>query len=105
MVVSVLAPPFKNSLELVIGVALAYFLVIWIWNPYHEVVRMHNHFLKFYYGTYVIVLVICYLFVKLPKVDGSVYMAFMYVIMTLIGLIIAAGFTRILIELRFRKSL
>lgn len=105
MVVSVLTPTFSNSLELVMAVAVVYFLVICIWNPYHEVVRAHNQFLKFYYGTYVVVLIICYLFVKLPKTSGSVYTAFMYIIMAFIGCIITAGFIRILIELRFRKAL
>ena len=97
MVVSVLVPTFTNSLELVMGVAVFYFLVICIWGPYHESVKAHNHFLKLYYGTFVAFLVICYLFVKLPKLTGSLYVAFMYVIMGLIVSIIIAGLARIII--------
>jgi hypothetical protein len=105
MVVSILVPRFENSLELVMAVAVTYFFIIWFWNPYHQVVHAHNYFLKFYYGSYVAVLVICYLFVKLPKVDASIYMILMYLIIILIGSIIAAGSIRIVIELRFRKAL
>ncbi len=50
-------------------------------------------------------LVICYLFGKLPKLEGSLYTAFMYVIMVLLAGIILAGFVRIVLELRFRKAL
>jgi hypothetical protein len=105
MVVSILVPTFKYSLELVMAVAITYFMVICFWNPYHQVVHAHNHFLKFYYGTYVTVLVICYLFVKIQKFDASVYTILMYLIVVLIGSVIAAGSIRILIELRFRKAL
>jgi hypothetical protein len=105
MVVSVFIPEFAYPLEFTMGIAIFYFIFIWIWKPYHDSIGSHNHFLKLYYGTYVLFLVICYLFGKLPKSQGSIYTAFMYVIMILIGGIIAAGFLRIVLEFIFRKAL
>jgi hypothetical protein len=97
MVVSVFMPDFAHPLEFTMGLAAIYFLFIWIWKPYHESIGSHNHFLKFYYGTYVAFLVICYLFGKLQKLEGSLYTAFMYVIMVLVGGVISAGFVRIIL--------
>ncbi len=104
MVGSVMMPNFKNSLEMIMGIATVYFLVICIWKPYHESINVHNHFLKFYYGTFLIFLVICYLFANVT-LSGSLYTAFMYIIIVLIGAIIFAGFVRIVFEMRFRKAL
>lgn len=105
MIISVFMPDFSYPLEFTMGIAFLYLVLIWVWKPYHEAIGSHNHFLKLYYGTYVLFLVICYLFGKVPKLEGTLYTVFMYVIMTLIGGLIMAGFVRIVLELRFRKAL
>jgi hypothetical protein len=105
MVISVFMPDFAYPLEFTMGLAVIYFGFICFCKPYHESIGIHNSFLKFYYGIYVLFLVICYLFGKLQSIKGSVYTAFMYVIMVMIGGLITAGFVRIIFELRFRKAL
>jgi len=105
MILSVLIESFAYSLELTMGFSIGYFLVIFIWQPYHKSINLHNHFLKLYYGTFVIFLVICYLFSKVSRLSNGIYIGLMYIIMVLIVLILISGFVRILIEKIYRKKL
>lgn len=105
MILSVLIESFAFSLELTMGLSIGYFLIIFIWQPYHTSINSHNHFLKLYYGTFVIFLVICYLFSKVSRLSNGIYIGLMYIIMVLIVLILISGFVRILIEKIYRKKL
>jgi len=105
MVLQVLLPGFSYSLELTLGVSAGYFLLVSIWRPYHSSINIHNHFLKLYYGTLVLFMVICYVFTKVDSISSGLYIALMYVVMVLLMGILVGGFLRILIEIKYRKSL
>jgi hypothetical protein len=87
------------------GVSFVYFLVIIVWRPYARAVNAHNHFLKFYYGAFVLFLGFCYMFAKMQALGSSTYITIMYLVTAFIGLIMAGGFIRVYIEVSFRKAL
>jgi hypothetical protein len=105
MVVSTMIPSFGYCLEMTLGCGVMYFLVIAIWKPYHSSINIHNHFLKVYYGTFVLFMAICYVFARIPHLPMDVYVALIYVVTGLISGIMVSGFVRIFIEKNFRKSL
>ena len=105
MVISTMVRSFTYCLEMTLGCAVLYFLAIKIWKPYHSSINTHNHFLKVYYGTFVLFMAICYVFAKIPQLSMDVYVALIYVVTALIAVIMASGFVRIFIEKNFRKSL
>ena len=105
MVISVLIENFSYSLQLTLGLSTGYFILIWVWKPYHKSINLHNHFLKLYYGTFVLFLIICYLFSRANKLSKNLYIIMIYVIMVLLGLILVIGFVRIFIERVFRGKL
>lgn len=87
------------------GLALVYFLAIVLWKPYAQAVNIHNHFLKFYYGTFVLFLVFCYIFARMDSLGSTTYIMIMYLVTALIACVIACGFIRLYIEFKFRKAL
>lgn len=87
------------------GLSIGYFLLICIWQPYSQSINAHNHFLKVYYGTFVLFLVICYMFAKVDSLPNNLYISLMYVIMFLVALIMTIGFVRIVMEKLYRKRL
>ena len=105
MVFSVLVRSFHYSLELALGLCTTYFILIWVWKPYHKSIDIHNKFLRLYYGTFVLFLVICYLFAKVTNISKDFYVVMIYVIMVLISVILIIGFARILIERIYRSKL
>jgi hypothetical protein len=105
MVISTMVPSFNYCLEMTLGCSVLYFLAIAIWKPYHSSINIHNHFLKVYYGAFVLFMVVCYVFAKIPQLSMEVYVALIYVITVLIAVIMVSGFVRIFIEKNFRKSL
>lgn len=105
MVVSVILPTFLYSLETIMALSTIYFLLIGFWCPYYSCSNIHNHFLKLYYGTFVLFLGFCYLFAKSASLGRWTYVAVMYLILLLIASIAIAGFVRIFWEYRFRKAL
>mgnify|MGYP006959903415 CR=1 FL=1 len=105
MIFSVLVKSFPYSLELTLGLSTTYFILIWVWKPYHKSIDIHNKFLRLYYGTFVLFLVICYLFSKVNNLSKDFYIIMMYVVMVLISLILIIGFVRILIERIYRSKL
>jgi hypothetical protein len=105
MVITILVPEFKWSLEISFGIIFGYFLVIVFYRPYHESINIHNHFLKIYYGTVVAFTGFCYMFTQSRGIGESLYIAIIYVIMVMIGVILVIGFVRIYIEKNYRKKL
>lgn len=105
MILGVLVESFQYSLELTIGLSTGYLILIFFWKPYHESINIHNHFLKLYYLTFVMFLVICYLFSKVGKLSQNLYIIMIYVIMVLISSILVIGFVRIVIEKLYRSKL
>ena len=105
MVISTMIRSFSYCLEMTLGCAVFYFLAIAIWKPYHSSINIHNHFLKVYYGTFVLFMAICYVFAKIPQLSMDIYVALIYVVTGLIAVIMVSGFVRIFIEKNFRKSL
>ena len=87
------------------GLSIVYFMVIIFWKPYAPAVNIHNHFLKFYYGTFVVFLVFCYIFSRMDSLGSTTYIMIMYLITALIACIMVAGFIRVYIEYSFRKAL
>jgi hypothetical protein len=96
---------FHYHLELVLGLAGCYFLLICVWKPYHISANSHNHFLKLNHGTVVIFLSICYAFLHFNALPDSFYIASMYIVMVLFTVVMVGGFVRIFIERAFRKIL
>ncbi len=82
-----------------------YFVMIILWKPYHGVMNVHNHFLKLYYGTFVVFLVFCYMFSKVGSLSSSTYIIIMYLITSLICCVMVGGFVRVYLEYKFRKAL
>lgn len=70
-------------------------MFISIWKPYHSSINIHNNFLKLYYGTFVLFIIICFLFTKVQKLPSSLYIACMYIVMVLLSGILLGGFVRI----------
>jgi hypothetical protein len=95
MIFSALVESFTYTLEVTLGLSVAYFLVICIWKPYHISVNIHNHLLKLYYLTFVLFLVIEYLMTKSIKLPLNLHVVLMYIIMGLLGCIFAVGMIRI----------
>jgi hypothetical protein len=105
MVVSTMIPSFGYCLEMTLGCGTVYFLVIFIWKPYHSSINIHNHFLKVYHGSFVLFMIICYVFARIPRLSIGVYVALIYIVTGLISVIMVSGFIRIFIEKNYRKSL
>jgi len=79
------------------GLSIGYFTLILLWKPYHSVINFHNNFLKLYYATFVMFLVICYLFSKVGRLSTKLYVGLIYIVMVLVGAILIIGFIRIYI--------
>lgn len=79
------------------GLAFVYFIAIVFWKPYAQFVNVHNHFLKFYYGTFVVFLTFCYIFARMGSLGSGTYITIMYLVTVLIGCIMAGGFVRLYI--------
>jgi hypothetical protein len=87
------------------GVSFVYLILIMVWRPYASAVNVHNHFLKFYYGTFVLFLGFCYIFSRMKSLGSATYIMIMYLVTVLIGLVMTGGFVRVLIEVKFRRAL
>lgn len=67
MTAPILIPSFNFGLDLALSVTVVYFIIIWIWEPYHQSAHIHNTLLKVYYGTVVVFVAVGYLFAKAEK--------------------------------------
>lgn len=95
MILPLFLTSFTYYLELIAGFSVAYFLLITIWKPYHELINAHNHFLKLNHGTVVLFIGICVMFDNVTIQSQTAYIAIMYVIMGLITIIMIGGYVRI----------
>lgn len=105
LVIGVMFRQFSYRIEMTLGLCSAYFILIFIWKPYHSSANAHNHFLKLNHGCVVFFLIICEIFSKIEKLSNEFYIISMYGIMVMLISVIFGGFVRIFIERSFRKSL
>jgi hypothetical protein len=63
MVLEIFLSQFGYVLEIMLGLGLAYFILIWKWSPYNEAIDVHNKFLRLNHGALAFIL-LCFMIMK-----------------------------------------
>jgi hypothetical protein len=91
-------------MEILLFVTFGYLIIVWKWNPYLAAVDFHNKALRLNHLVAFLFVLFCQIINRF-EVSSIFSLISVYVSLVFLGIVIVAGFLRIIVERRFRNRL